>query len=99
VLDELRRDAGLTLLVKAYADAREKSGIELSTERARVVADWLVTRGIDRRRLEPRGCGSSRALWVGDTEEERAANRMAELVRMSRWAGCEPPESFKLETR
>ena len=94
VLAELQRDTALKLLVKAFADAREANGAELSLARARRVVDWLVTRGISRERLEPRGCGSSRALWVGHTEQERAANRKAELVRLSKWAGCEPPASF-----
>jgi outer membrane protein OmpA-like peptidoglycan-associated protein len=94
VLAELQRDTDLRLLVKAFTDAREANGVQLSLKRARVVVDWLVTRGIPRERLEPRGCGSSRALWVGHTEQERAANRKAELVRISRWANCEPPNSF-----
>ena len=94
VLAELSRDAGLKLLVKAFADAREANGAQLSQARAAHVVDWLVTRGIARDRLEPRGCGSSRALWFGHTEQERAANRKAELVRLSERAGCEPPASF-----
>jgi outer membrane protein OmpA-like peptidoglycan-associated protein len=94
VLAELQRDTALKLLVKAFTDAREANGAQLSVARARLVVDWLVTRGISRERLEPRGCGSSRALWVGHTEQERAANRKAELVRISKWADCEPPESF-----
>jgi outer membrane protein OmpA-like peptidoglycan-associated protein len=94
VLQEMRRDRQLKLLVKAFADAREANGIELSSERARAVVEWLVTRGVARDRLEPRGCGSSRALWVGQTEQQRAANRKAELVRRSDRAGCEPPVSF-----
>jgi len=94
VLAELQRDTDLKLLVKAFADARETNGAQLSMERARLVVDWLAARGVSRERLEPKGCGSSRALWVGHTEEERAANRKAELVRISKWAGCEPPASF-----
>jgi outer membrane protein OmpA-like peptidoglycan-associated protein len=94
VLAELQRDSSLKLLVKAFADAREPNQAQLSSERARLVVDWLVTRGVATERLEPRGCGSSRALWVGHTEEQRAANRRAELVRMSKWAACEPPASF-----
>ena len=94
VLAELQRDTGLKLLVKAFADAREANGAELSLARARFVVDWLVRRGISRERLGPKGCGSSRALWVGHTEQERAANRKAELVRISTWADCEPPTSF-----
>jgi outer membrane protein OmpA-like peptidoglycan-associated protein len=94
VLTELQRDTGLELLVKAFADAREANGAALSMARASRVVDWLVARGIAQERLEARGCGSSRALWVGHTEEERAANRKAELVRRSKWAGCQPPASF-----
>jgi outer membrane protein OmpA-like peptidoglycan-associated protein len=94
VLAELRRDSDLKLVVKAFADAREANGAQLSLERARHVVDWLAARGIARDRLEPRGCGSSRALWFGHTEQERAANRKAELVRMSGRAACNPPISY-----
>ena len=96
VLAELRRDVGLNLLVKAFADAREANGRQLSMERARRVAAWLMARGVKPTRLVARGCGSSRALWVGDTEEERAANRRAELVRNSDLEGCNPPSSFAI---
>ena len=95
MLEELRRDTSLKLLVKAFADAREANGVQLSRERAQGVVDWLVTHGIAHERLQPKGCGSSRALWFGDTEEQRAANRRAELVRLSRWTDCNPPASFE----
>jgi peptidoglycan-binding protein ArfA len=94
VLSELQRDPELKLLVKAFADARESDGMQLSEERARLVVEWLVARGTPRERLEPRGCGSLRALWVGHTEQQRAANRKAELVRIGKWVDCEPPASF-----
>ena len=94
VLAELERDAGLNLLVKAFADAREADGLRLSEERARRVVTWLAVRGIDPNRLMPKGCGSSRALWFGDTDRERAANRRAELVRNSELEDCTPPSSF-----
>jgi outer membrane protein OmpA-like peptidoglycan-associated protein len=94
VLAELQRDTALKLLVKAFADERESDGLRLSLERAHAVVAWLVQRGVATERLEPRGCGSSRALWIGLTEEQREANRRAELVRLSPWAGCAPPSSF-----
>jgi outer membrane protein OmpA-like peptidoglycan-associated protein len=97
VLAELQRDTGLKLLVKSFADAREANGAELSLARARLLVDWLVTRGISRDRLEARGCGASRALWFGHTEQERARNRRAELVRISKWADCKPPASFDFQ--
>jgi outer membrane protein OmpA-like peptidoglycan-associated protein len=94
VLAELTRDRELTLLVKAYSDARETNGYNLSVVRARLVVEWLVKRGVAATRLEPRGCGASRAFWIGVNAEQRAANRRADLVRRSPLAGCEPPLSF-----
>jgi outer membrane protein OmpA-like peptidoglycan-associated protein len=94
VLAELQRDPGLTLMVKAFTDAREPDGDRLSLERARAVVAWLTFRGIAPARLHATGCGPTRALWFGRTEEERAANRRAELVRASPRAACGPPSSF-----
>jgi outer membrane protein OmpA-like peptidoglycan-associated protein len=94
IVAEMERDTALKLLVKGFTDAREEDSVRLSVERARAVVDWLVERGISMERLEPRGCGSARALWFGQTEERRAANRRAELVRASRGAGCTPPLTF-----
>ena len=96
VLAELRRDPTLNLLVKAFADARETNRVQLSLGRARAVVAWLTERGVNAERLAPIGCGAARALWVGATEEQRAANRRAELVRNSPSEGCVPPQSFAL---
>lgn len=85
---------GGRLLVKAFADARERDVVQLSNDRARAVVSWLVARGIAVRRLVARGCGASRALWVGDTEPERVPNRRAELARTSRLEDCAPPATF-----
>jgi outer membrane protein OmpA-like peptidoglycan-associated protein len=99
VLAELQRDRGLTLMVKAFNDAREPDGDGLSLARAQAVVDWLTSRGIAPARLDAAGCGSTRALWFGRTEEERAANRRAELVRASPLATCGPPSSFDIAAR
>jgi outer membrane protein OmpA-like peptidoglycan-associated protein len=95
VLAELQRDRTLTLMVKAFNDAREPDGDRLSLERARAIVAWLTSRGIPSARLHAAGCGSTRALWFGRTERERAANRRAELVRASPLAACGPPSSFE----
>jgi outer membrane protein OmpA-like peptidoglycan-associated protein len=91
VLKELRRDRGLRLLVKAFADRAESDAAALSTRRAEVVVDWLAARGIERNRLNPKGCDARRPLDFGKTAEGRAMNRRAELVRFAPTAGCEPP--------
>jgi outer membrane protein OmpA-like peptidoglycan-associated protein len=91
VLKELGRDRDLKVLVKAFADAREREPDVLSSRRAMVVVEWLVQRGIEADRLVARGCGSVRPLTFGATEGDRVRNRRAELVRQTATAGCEPP--------
>lgn len=91
VLTELRRDADLHLLVKAFADGHERDPDALSARRANVLVEWLGERGVARDRLRPKGCGSRRPLTFGETEDARALNRRAELVRVTPMAGCEPP--------
>jgi outer membrane protein OmpA-like peptidoglycan-associated protein len=91
---EMHRDRNLVLLVKAHSDVTEPNGDQLSYDRAVSVVEWLAQHGIERRRLTPRGCAASRPARGSDSEQHRAANRRAELVRHTRWAGCQPPESF-----
>jgi outer membrane protein OmpA-like peptidoglycan-associated protein len=88
VREELQRDRGLRLLVKAFADETESGADPLSVQRAGLVVEWLSTHGIERARLVPRGCGARRPLTFG---KERAMNRRAELVRLTSTAACEPP--------
>jgi outer membrane protein OmpA-like peptidoglycan-associated protein len=91
VLQELRRDPRLRLLVKAFADPGEPAAMTLSERRAARVVEWLVTRGVEPKRLVPRGCGTLRPLDFGTTPAGRSMNRRVELVRLSATAGCEPP--------
>ncbi len=91
VLTELRRDRGLRLLVKAFADSTESDPLGVSSRRAGLVVDWLGERGVGRDRLVPKGCGALRPLTFGRTAPDRAMNRRAELVRLTPTAGCEPP--------
>jgi outer membrane protein OmpA-like peptidoglycan-associated protein len=96
VLAELNRDRQLALLVKAYADQAEADAQQLSSRRAEYLRQYLIRRGIDPQRLTSLGCGASRPAWTSGTEEHRAANRRAELVRRTRVAGCQPPDRFDL---
>ena len=94
VLSELLRDRDHAVLVKAFADARERDPWRLSVARAESVAEWLITRGVSRDRVELRGCGAKRPLWNDDTPEHAAANRRIEIVTKTPAADCEPPRSF-----
>ena len=91
VLNELRRDRELKVLVKAFADRQERDGDALSARRASAVVAWLVQEGIEADRLLPLGCGAIRPVTFGETEDERGLNRRVEVVRQAPMAGCEPP--------
>ncbi len=94
VLSELRRDPDLRVLVKGFADRREQNPTQLGFRRAQFVTDWLASRGVSGSRVQPLGCGATRALWSDDAEEHRSANRRVEIVRQTATAGCQPPSSF-----
>lgn len=91
VLAELQRDPGLELTVKGFAAEGEREVMALTTRRADTVVRWLVSRGISADRLTPKACGAASRLFDAASEDERARNRRAELVRRSRDASCHPP--------
>jgi len=51
----------------------------LSERRARSVADYLVTRGVQSARIGTRGFGETQPIASNDTEDGRAANRRVEI--------------------
>lgn len=88
VLSELAdylREFDNPLTVEGYTDnvpssGRYRSNWELSTARASVVAAYLVSRGIDRRRIAAVGYGENHALATNATPDGRAANRRVAIV-------------------
>jgi OOP family OmpA-OmpF porin len=57
----------------------ENKNIELSTSRAKAVADYLIARGLDPGRVTYKGFGSSKPIDTNDTEEGRKENRRVEF--------------------
>lgn len=54
--------------------------LKLSEDRAKAVADYLVERGIDRRRITTKGYGKSQPVDTNDTPEGRRRNRRVEYM-------------------
>jgi len=53
--------------------------IQLSQKRAQSVADYLVTKGLDAKRLKQTGYGSHKPISPNDTEDNRKINRRIEF--------------------
>lgn len=51
----------------------------LSQKRAEAIVNYLITNGIDKKRLVAQGFGETKPLMNNDTEENRAKNRRVEL--------------------
>jgi len=86
--DELRELAGLLerepelrVEITGHTDDRgdAASNLQLSTDRAKAVVDYLVVLGIAADRMEYRGAGASAPLVSDDTEKGRAQNRRIEV--------------------
>lgn len=57
----------------------EEYNLKLSEQRAKSVVKYLLSKGIDHKRLEYKGYGSNKPLVSNKTEEGRANNRRVEL--------------------
>jgi outer membrane protein OmpA-like peptidoglycan-associated protein/tetratricopeptide (TPR) repeat protein len=82
----LRREASLIIEVRSHTDSRGDAGYnrELSSKRAKSVANYLISKGISRKRITSRGMGESMPLnsctdGVICTEEEHQRNRRTEF--------------------
>jgi outer membrane protein OmpA-like peptidoglycan-associated protein len=54
--------------------------MELSQKRVNRVKDYLVSKGIDKKRIMGRGYGGSKPIASNDTEEQRMLNRRVEFI-------------------
>jgi outer membrane protein OmpA-like peptidoglycan-associated protein len=72
-------------IINGYTDSRgsEERNLILSEKRARAVADYLISQGIARTRLEIRAHGESDPVASNNTEAGRAQNRRVEIKIIS----------------
>ena len=67
--------------VYGYSDTQEAgmNGQPLSENRARTIANYLVTRGISDARIRSQGFGATMPVASNDTAQGRAQNRRVEI--------------------
>lgn len=61
-------------------DPHYANNMELSVARAMVVADYLINKGIDPKRLIVSGRGEYQPIFENDTDEHRALNGRVEII-------------------
>ncbi|HYF04313.1 MAG TPA: OmpA family protein [Patescibacteria group bacterium] len=81
IADQLLQYPRIRLEIQGHTDniGQEATNQKLSEARAQAVVDALVARGIEEKRLRPRGFGFSQPIAPNDTEENRQKNRRTEF--------------------
>lgn len=77
----IKETPGSRVEIDGYTDDQGSDSYnqELSLRRAQAVVDYLVTNGVERSRLVPRGYGKAKPVASNDTDEGRAQNRRVEF--------------------
>jgi outer membrane protein OmpA-like peptidoglycan-associated protein len=74
----------IQILISGHTDniGNDADNLKLSSNRAKAVVDYLVSKGIDAKRLTSKGFGASKPVAENTTEEGRAQNRRTEFTIM-----------------
>jgi outer membrane protein OmpA-like peptidoglycan-associated protein len=82
LMDFLIANPSLTVKISGHTDntGRESHNQTLSTNRAKVVAEYLISNGVEVDRVSFIGLGSSKPLESNDTVKGRSKNRRVELL-------------------
>lgn len=80
--DFLKRNPELKVELAGHTDdvGGAAYNLKLSSERAEVVREALVAKGIDPSRMAAKGYGNTKPLYPNDSEEHRAMNRRTEMI-------------------
>ena len=62
------------------SDGDEKDNLVLSTNRAKSVVDWLLSKGVSMGRLTYKGYGEQQPIFENTNESNKAKNRRTELT-------------------
>jgi outer membrane protein OmpA-like peptidoglycan-associated protein len=86
VLTSLKNNPNFILEIGGHTDksGSEEKNIELSTQRAKFVMDYLLSTGIESHRLSYKGYGSAKPVYSNKNAEGRNANRRIEVKIISK---------------
>jgi outer membrane protein OmpA-like peptidoglycan-associated protein len=82
IVSVLNENKSLVIEISGHTDntGSDEFNNKLSLERADAVRTYLVSAGVDGKRINTKGYGKTKPKESNDTEEGRAANRRVEFV-------------------
>ncbi|NLA24820.1 MAG: OmpA family protein, partial [Bacteroidales bacterium] len=85
LISVLEKEKSMKIEISGHTDNVGSSDYnkKLSQERAKSVVDYLISKGIDKNRLEYAGYGFDQPIADNDTEEGRQLNRRVEFKILS----------------
>jgi outer membrane protein OmpA-like peptidoglycan-associated protein len=85
LVDNLKMNSDISIELSAHTDDKgsDAYNFKLSDQRAAAVAEYLITKGIAKRRIISKGYGKTQPLVPNTSDENRAKNRRVELKVIS----------------
>jgi OmpA-OmpF porin, OOP family len=82
VVQMLRDNPGMEIMITGHTDnqGNSKANLKLSQDRVDAVKSYLLSRGIDAKRVQGKGMGASRPIASNANEESRRLNRRVEFT-------------------
>jgi outer membrane protein OmpA-like peptidoglycan-associated protein len=81
LVDYMKRREDIRVEIAGHTDntGSKEDNIKLSQRRAEKVEDYLISKGIDARRIDPKGYGEDQPIASNKTKEGRQKNRRTEV--------------------
>ncbi len=78
----MKENAKMEIELSGHTDnqGNAKMNVQLSEERVKAVKDYLVSKGIDKKRIDGKGYGGTKPISSNATEASRKLNRRVEFV-------------------
>lgn len=85
LVEMLKQNDNINIQLEGHTDFRgnAKQNMKLSEERVEAVKEYLVNKGIDKRRIKTKAFGGTQPLSRGDDNEARRSNRRVEVRILS----------------
>jgi OOP family OmpA-OmpF porin len=82
VVKLLQENPAIEIEMSAHTDSRgaDDYNLRLSDNRARSVMEYILSKGIDAKRITSKGYGETKPVATNDTDEGRQSNRRVEFT-------------------